>query len=94
MILHQRKQKKTQPEPANNPRRHGTRNRPPTAKALEAVAFGFLGSGKRKGDPKNAVTNRPSQLAKPLKARVLKVQVVTQRCPAWTQKGNNGSLYA
>jgi hypothetical protein len=54
----------TQPEPANNPRRHGTRNRPPTAKALEAVAFGFLGSGKRKGDPKNAVINRPSQRAR------------------------------
>ncbi|KAK3160151.1 hypothetical protein QOZ80_1BG0055900 [Eleusine coracana subsp. coracana] len=52
-----------QPEPAN-PRRHGTRNRPPTAKALEAVAFGFLGSGKRKADPKNTVANQPSQRAR------------------------------
>ncbi|CAL5092774.1 unnamed protein product [Urochloa decumbens] len=48
-----------QPEPAaaleaNPPRRQGTRNRPPTARALEAVAFGLLGSGKRKkGDPKD-----------------------------------------
>ncbi|KAL6648170.1 hypothetical protein ACP70R_012394 [Stipagrostis hirtigluma subsp. patula] len=47
-----------------NPRRHGTRNRPPTAKALEAVAFGLLGSGKRKGDPKSTVTSRPSQRAR------------------------------
>ncbi|XP_062215618.1 uncharacterized protein LOC133916116 [Phragmites australis] len=55
-----------QPEAAlqANPRRHGTRNRPPTAKALEAVAFGLLGSGKRKGDPKNTVTNGPSQWAR------------------------------
>ncbi|GJN06022.1 hypothetical protein PR202_ga23707 [Eleusine coracana subsp. coracana] len=52
-----------QPEPAN-PRRHGTRNRPPTAKALEAVAFGFLGSGKRKADPKNTGANQPSQRAR------------------------------
>ncbi|KAK3151597.1 hypothetical protein QOZ80_3AG0247900 [Eleusine coracana subsp. coracana] len=52
-----------QPEPVN-PRRHGTRIRPPTAKALEAVAFGFLGSGKRKADPKNTVANRPSQRAR------------------------------
>ncbi|CAL4898357.1 unnamed protein product [Urochloa decumbens] len=48
-----------QPEPAaaleaNPPRRQGTRNRPPTARALEAVAFGLLGSRKRKkGDPKD-----------------------------------------
>ncbi|OEL27877.1 hypothetical protein BAE44_0011102 [Dichanthelium oligosanthes] len=55
-----------QPEPAveANPRRHGTRNRPPTARALEAVAFGLLGSGKRKGDPKNMATNRPSRRAR------------------------------
>lgn len=55
-----------QPEPAleANPRRHGTRNRPPTARALEAVAFGLLGSGKRKGDPKNMATSRPSQRAR------------------------------
>ncbi|GJN31444.1 hypothetical protein PR202_gb19844 [Eleusine coracana subsp. coracana] len=52
-----------QPEPVN-PRRHGTRIRPPTAKALEAVAFGFLGSGKRKANPKNTVANRPSQRAR------------------------------
>ncbi|CAN6289461.1 unnamed protein product [Urochloa humidicola] len=55
-----------QPEPALevNPRRHGTRNRPPTARALEAVAFGLLGSGKRKGDPKNMARSRPSQRAR------------------------------
>lgn len=55
-----------QPEPAleANPRRHGTRNRPPTARALEAVAFGLLGSGKRKGDPKNMARSRPSQRAR------------------------------
>ena len=39
-------------------RRHGTRNRPPSAKALEALALGFLG-GKRKGDPKNPGTSSP-----------------------------------
>ncbi|CAD6203619.1 unnamed protein product [Miscanthus lutarioriparius] len=51
------------PDPALqvNARRHGTRNRPPTAKALEAVAFGLLGSAKRKGD---RVTSRPSQRAR------------------------------
>lgn len=61
-----RKPVSQQPEPAleANPRRHGTRNRPPTARALEAVAFGLLGSGKRKGDPKNIVTSRPSQRAR------------------------------
>ena len=42
-----------QPALEANPRRHGTRNRPPTARALEALAFGLLGSGKRQGDPKN-----------------------------------------
>jgi hypothetical protein len=54
------------PDPALqlNARRHGTRNRPPTAKALEAVAFGFLGSGKRKGELKNRATSRPSQRAR------------------------------
>lgn len=54
------------PDPALqvNARRHGTRNRPPTAKALEAVAFGLLGSGKRKGDLKNRATSRPSQRAR------------------------------
>ncbi|KAJ1297152.1 hypothetical protein BS78_01G356100 [Paspalum vaginatum] len=55
-----------QSDPALQPnaRRHGTRNRPPTAKALEAVAFGLLGGGKRKSDPKNTVTSRPSQRAR------------------------------
>jgi len=54
-----------QPALEANPRRHGTRNRPPTARALEALAFGLLGSGKRKGDPKNMATNRrPSQRAR------------------------------
>ncbi|KAK8458463.1 hypothetical protein SEVIR_3G382900v4 [Setaria viridis] len=57
-----------QPEPAAleaNPRRHGTRNRPPTARALEAIAFGLLGTGKgKKGDLKNMARNRPSQPAR------------------------------
>ena len=47
-----------------NARRHETKNRPPTAKALEAVAFGLLGSGKRKGELKNRATSRPSQRAR------------------------------
>ncbi|CAL4922629.1 unnamed protein product [Urochloa decumbens] len=47
-----------------NHRRHGTRNRPPTARALEAVAFGLFGSGKRKGDQKNMARSRPSQRAR------------------------------
>ncbi|CAL4905648.1 unnamed protein product [Urochloa decumbens] len=51
---------------ANPPRRQGTRNRPPTARALEAVAFGLLGSGKRKkGDPKDDMArSRPSHRAR------------------------------
>ncbi|CAN6361519.1 unnamed protein product [Urochloa humidicola] len=60
-----------QPEPVaalevNPPRRQGTRNRPPTARALEAVAFGLLGSGKRKkGNPKDDMArSRPSQRAR------------------------------
>lgn len=58
-----------QPEPAAlevNPRRQGTRNRPPTAKALEAIAFGLFGTGKRNkgGDLKNMARNRPSQRAR------------------------------
>jgi hypothetical protein len=58
-----------QPEPAAlevNPRRQGTRNRPPTAKALEAIAFGLFGTGKgNKGaDLKNIARNRPSQRAR------------------------------
>uniref|UniRef100_A0ACD6AQ60 Uncharacterized protein n=1 Tax=Avena sativa TaxID=4498 RepID=A0ACD6AQ60_AVESA len=44
-------------------RRHGTRNRPPTAKALEAVALGFLG-GKRKGEPKSPGAGRPPHRAR------------------------------
>jgi len=47
-----------------NAGRHGTRNRLPTAKALKVVAFGFLGSGKWKGDLKNMATSRPSQRAR------------------------------
>ncbi|KAF0887844.1 hypothetical protein E2562_004055 [Oryza meyeriana var. granulata] len=47
---------------AMNPRRQGTRVRPPTTRALEAVAFGLLGGGKRKADPRNpAGTSRPRQ---------------------------------
>ncbi|KAI4970536.1 hypothetical protein ZWY2020_001450 [Hordeum vulgare] len=44
-------------------RRHGTRNRPPTAKALEALALGLLG-GKRKGEPKSPGTSRPPRRAR------------------------------
>lgn len=47
-----------------NSRRHGTRNRPPTARALEAVAFGLIGGGKRKGEPKSPGTSRPPQRAR------------------------------
>ncbi|KAG8097293.1 hypothetical protein GUJ93_ZPchr0013g34403 [Zizania palustris] len=47
-----------------NPRRQGTRVRPPTARALEAVAFGLLGDGKRKADhPRSTGTSRPRQRA-------------------------------
>jgi hypothetical protein len=58
-----------QPEPAAlevNRRRQGTRNRPPTAKALEAIAFGLFGTGKgnKGGDLKNMARNRPSQRAR------------------------------
>uniref|UniRef100_A0A0D9VTY4 SANT domain-containing protein n=1 Tax=Leersia perrieri TaxID=77586 RepID=A0A0D9VTY4_9ORYZ len=51
---------------AANPRRQGTRVRPPTAKALEAVAFGLIGSGgKRKAEPRSpAGTSRPRQRAR------------------------------
>jgi hypothetical protein len=54
------------PDPALqvNARRHRTRNRPPTTKALEVVACGLLGSEKRKGDLKNMVTSWPSQQAR------------------------------
>ncbi|KAM0919717.1 hypothetical protein ACQ4PT_008019 [Festuca glaucescens] len=45
-----------------NSRRHGTRNRAPTAKALEAVALGLLG-GKRKDEPKSSRTSRPRKRA-------------------------------
>ncbi|XP_047055546.1 uncharacterized protein LOC124661710 [Lolium rigidum] len=45
-----------------NSRRHGTRNRAPTAKALEAVALGLLG-GKRKDEPKSPGTSRPRKRA-------------------------------
>ncbi|KAI4996241.1 hypothetical protein ZWY2020_046832 [Hordeum vulgare] len=48
-----------------NSLRHGTRNRSPTAKALEALASGFLVlGGKRKGEPKNPGTSRPPQRAR------------------------------
>ncbi|KAL5209900.1 hypothetical protein ABZP36_005523 [Zizania latifolia] len=48
-----------------NPRRQGTRVRPPTARALEAVAFGLLGGGKRKADhPRSPGTSRPRQRAR------------------------------
>ena len=65
VILPWQQENLQQPALEANPRRHGTRNRPPTARALEALAFGLLGSGKRKGDPKNMATNRqPSQRAR------------------------------
>ena len=47
-----------------NAGRHETKNRPSTTKDLEAVAFGLLGHGKRKGDLKNRATSRPSQQAR------------------------------
>ncbi|KAL5217682.1 hypothetical protein ABZP36_018366 [Zizania latifolia] len=46
------------------PRRHGTRHRPPTAKALEAVALGLLGGAKRKADQPSLTTSRPRQRAR------------------------------
>lgn len=52
-----------QPESQVNSRRHGTRNRSPTAKVLEALASGSSG-GKRKGEPKSPGTSRPSQRAR------------------------------
>ncbi|XP_006651369.2 uncharacterized protein LOC102720970 [Oryza brachyantha] len=53
------------PSQAMNPRRQGTRVRPPTARALEAVAFGLLGGGKRKADPRSPTgTSRPRQRAR------------------------------
>ncbi|VAI91558.1 unnamed protein product [Triticum turgidum subsp. durum] len=48
--------------PQADSRRHGTRNRPPTAKALEALALGLI--GKRKGEPKSPGTRRPPQRAR------------------------------
>ncbi|VAI79507.1 unnamed protein product [Triticum turgidum subsp. durum] len=48
--------------PQADSRRHGTRNRPPTAKALEALALGLI--GKRKGEPKSPGTSRPPQRAR------------------------------
>ena len=39
-------------------------NRAPTVKALEANAFGLLGSGKWKGDLKNRATSQPNQQAR------------------------------
>ncbi|CAL9071647.1 unnamed protein product [Musa textilis] len=52
-------------KPSVNSRRQSTRNRPPTTKALEALACGFLGT-KRKGRDTGAllkgnVANRPSR---------------------------------
>ncbi|RWW06789.1 hypothetical protein GW17_00029858 [Ensete ventricosum] len=52
-------------KPSVNSRRQSTRNRPPTTKALEALACGFLGT-KRKGRdtralPKGNIANRPSR---------------------------------
>ncbi|KAM0919716.1 hypothetical protein ACQ4PT_008018 [Festuca glaucescens] len=45
-----------------NSQRYGTRNRAPTAKALEAVALGLLGV-KRKDEPKSPGTSRPRKRA-------------------------------
>uniref|UniRef100_A0ACD5YL23 Uncharacterized protein n=1 Tax=Avena sativa TaxID=4498 RepID=A0ACD5YL23_AVESA len=52
-----------------NSRRHGTRNRCPTAKALEAVSLGLLG-GKRKGEPKSPGRSRPPQTQRARKSLV------------------------
>ncbi|KAE8816431.1 hypothetical protein D1007_06035 [Hordeum vulgare] len=45
-------------------RRQGTRNRPPTIRALEAVALGLLGGTKRKGDARSLTTRRPRRARK------------------------------
>ncbi|EMS60408.1 hypothetical protein TRIUR3_35205 [Triticum urartu] len=45
-------------------RRQGTRNRPPTVRALEAVALGLLGGTKRKGDARSLMTRRPQRARK------------------------------
>ncbi|KAJ4776034.1 arginine-glutamic acid dipeptide repeat protein [Rhynchospora pubera] len=49
---------------SNNSRRHGTRNRPPTAKALESLALGFLGTTKRKDSEIKSSRNRPTRRAR------------------------------
>lgn len=45
-------------------RRQGTRNRPPTVRALEAVALGLLGGTKRKGDARSLMARRPQRARK------------------------------
>ncbi|XP_078160707.1 uncharacterized protein LOC144556085 [Carex rostrata] len=49
---------------SNNSRRHGTRNRPPTTKALESLALGFLGTAKRKASEIKICPNRPTRRAR------------------------------
>ncbi|KAA8548917.1 hypothetical protein F0562_000601 [Nyssa sinensis] len=54
-------------QPNMNSRRHGTRNRPPTARALEALASGFLTINRRRKSketaPRENLTSRPSRHA-------------------------------
>ncbi|KAJ3691775.1 hypothetical protein LUZ61_020939 [Rhynchospora tenuis] len=49
---------------SNNSRRHGTRNRPPTAKALESLALGFLGTTKKKDSEIRSSPKRPTRRAR------------------------------
>ncbi|XVF28345.1 hypothetical protein REPUB_Repub15cG0021700 [Reevesia pubescens] len=55
-------------QPNMNTRRHSTRNRPPTTKALEALAFGFLSTTqkrkRRNGLAQESTLSRPSQPAR------------------------------
>lgn len=57
----------TRPElqPDMNARRHSTRNRPLTIKALEALANGYLGTTTRKRSNQDDFGSRPSRRARP-----------------------------
>lgn len=49
---------------SNSSRRHGTRNRPPTTKALESLALGFLGTTKRKDSEIKSCLSRRTRRAR------------------------------
>ncbi|KAJ7955074.1 Arginine-glutamic acid dipeptide repeats protein [Quillaja saponaria] len=57
----------SQPQPDVNPRRHSTRNRPPTTKVLESLAYGFLEKKEkrksRQAFPRDSYASRPSRRA-------------------------------